>query len=96
MKTKDLKKLIKYWPDEGEVHIEGCELEKEDIWCIATDPEWRETNLVKLEDLERTRRLLHMLLDSPTEDDDVKNKVKNEIKRMNIEIDELRKSISEK
>lgn len=42
MKTKELKKLIKYWPDDGEVHIEGCELEEHDIWCVATDPEWRE------------------------------------------------------
>lgn len=53
MKTKELKKLIEYWPDEGAVHIEGCELEKEDIWCIATAPEWHEANDKKLEKLVR-------------------------------------------
>lgn len=93
MKTKELKKLIEYWPDDGEVHIEGCELEEEDIWCIATDPEWRKMNLVKLEDLERTRNLFKMLLESPTENNDVKIKVKSEIERMDEEIKRLRVAI---
>ena len=96
MKTKELKKLIKYWPDEGEVHIEGCELEDEDIWCVATDPEWRKMNLVKLEDLERTRNLFKMLLESPAENNDVKIKVKREIERMDEEIKSLRTAIAEK
>jgi len=34
-----------------------------------------------------------MLLDSPTEDDDVKNKVKSEIDRMDEEIKSLRVAI---
>lgn len=92
MKVKDLKRLINYWPDEGEVHIEGCILGEEDIHCIATDQEWRPMQILKLKDLVRTRHLFQMLLDSPTESDGVKNKVKSEIMRMNIEIDELRKA----
>ncbi|MCQ2465319.1 MAG: hypothetical protein MJ095_07030 [Oscillospiraceae bacterium] len=93
MKVKDLKRLINYWPDEGEVHIEGCIMEEEDIWCIATDPEWRAMNVLKLKDLVRTRQLFRMLLDSPTEDDDVKNKAKSEIERMDEEIKRLRVAI---
>ncbi len=93
MKTKELKKLIEYWPDDGEVHIEGCELEDEDIWCVAIDSEWRKMNLLKLEDLERTRNLFEMLLKSPTEHTDVKIKVKREIERMDEEIKRLRVAI---
>lgn len=63
MKTKDLKKLIEYWPDEGTVCIEGCELEKEDIWCIATDPEWYEANVKKLEVYKRTMDLFQRCID---------------------------------
>lgn len=93
MKTKELKKLIKYWPDDGEVHIEGCELEEHDIRCVAIDSEWRKMNLVKLEDLERTRNLFEMLLESPAENNDVKIKVKREIERMDEEIKSLRVAI---
>lgn len=57
MKTKELKKLIEYWPDEGEVHIEGCELDEDDIWCVATVPQWQAMNVVKLEDCKRTANL---------------------------------------
>lgn len=57
MKTKELKKFIEYWPDEGDVHIEGCELEMEDIWCIATEPQWQEVNIKKIKDYKRTMNL---------------------------------------
>lgn len=77
----------------GEVHIEGCELEEHDIWCVAADPEWRAMNVLKLKDLVRTRQLFRMLLDSPTEDNDVKIKVKREIERMDEEIKSLRVAI---
>jgi hypothetical protein len=63
VKVKDLKNLIEYWPDEGEVHIEGCELEKEDIWCIATVPQWQEVNVKKLEAYKKTMDLFQRCVD---------------------------------
>lgn len=64
MKVKDLKKFIEYWPDEGEVHIEGCELDEDDIWCIATEPQWQEVNIKKLEDYKRKMNLFQRAYDN--------------------------------
>ena len=63
MKTKELRKLIKYWPDEGEVHIEGCELDEDDIWCVATAPQWHEMHVAKYKDLTRTKNLFQECCD---------------------------------
>lgn len=92
MKVKDLKRLINYWPDEGEVHIEGMILGEEDIHCIATDPEWREVNKIKLEDLIKTKNLFEKYASTITLDSGLKL-IKSEIARLDIEIEELRKAI---
>lgn len=63
MKTKELKKFIEYWPDDGAVHIEGCELEMEDIWCVATEPQWHEANVKKLEAYKKTMDLFQRCID---------------------------------
>lgn len=98
MKVKELKALIKYWPNEGEVMEEygWCPVEESDIYCVATESQWQDMYNAEYNELTEIISCMERALKDTTLTDISANSIKRILKRDKERIEELKKLMNAK